>query len=134
MIYVSYEIPDLPMNSAGNVLLANMVDGVTPQMDPPEKYHHMGSVYISPKDGDIYFTSRASSSILRLNPRDPDASERWKNYAIKGDPYVHPSGLAIDKQGHVYWAELKTGMLGELDPATGKQIRHALACAGRCRA
>jgi virginiamycin B lyase len=126
MIYVSYEIPDLPMNSAGNVLLANMVDGVIPQMDPPEKYHHMGSVYISPKDGDIYFTSRASSSILRLNPRDPDASERWKNYAIKGDPYVHPSGLAIDKQGHVYWAELKTGMLGELDPETGKQIRHAL--------
>lgn len=125
-IYVSYEIPDLPFVSAGNVLGAPMVDGVIPQMAPPEKYHHLGSVYISPVDGDIYFTSRASSSILRLNPKDSDPNERWKNYAIKGDPYVHPSGIAIDKQGRVYWAELKAGMLGELDPTTGKQTRHAL--------
>jgi virginiamycin B lyase len=126
MIYVSYEIPDLAMVSAGNVLGAPMVDGIIPQMAPPEKYHHLGSVYLSPKDGDVYFTSRASSSILQLNPRDSDPAEQWKNYAIKGDPYVHPSGLAIDKQGRVYWAELKAAMLGELDPATGKQIRHAL--------
>ena len=32
---------------------------------------------------------------------------------------------AIDKQGHVWWPELRGGMLGELDPATGQQIRHA---------
>jgi virginiamycin B lyase len=126
MIYVSYEIPDLPFVSAGNIIGAPMVDGVIPQLAPPEKYHHLGSVFISPVDGNIYFSSRASNSILRLRPNELDSSERWTNYAIKGDPYTHPSGIAVDKQGRVYWAELKGAMLGELDPATGKQIRHAL--------
>ena len=98
----------------------------SPNWPPPEKYHHLGSVFISPVDGNIYFSSRASNSILRLRPNELDSSERWTNYAIKGDAYTHPSGIAVDKQGRVYWAELKGAMLGELDPATGKQIRHAL--------
>lgn len=66
MIYVSYEIPNLPFVSAGNIIGAPMVDGALPQLAPPEKYHHLGPVYISPVDGNIYFSSRASNSILRL--------------------------------------------------------------------
>ena len=38
---------------------------------------------------------------------------------------MQPSGIAIDKKGHVYWAELKTG-LGAIGSRTGKQIRYAL--------
>jgi virginiamycin B lyase len=126
-IYVSYEVPaDLPLVSFGDEIGADMVDGIIPQGPPPEKYQHLSSAYISPADGNVYFSSKASNSILRLNPRDPDASERWKNYSIKGDVYTWPDGIAVDKQGRVYWAETKTAMLGELDPVTGKQIRHPM--------
>jgi virginiamycin B lyase len=126
-IYVSYDLPeDLPYVPGGNKIGANMLDGIINSPLPPDKYMHLGSTFISPVDGNIWFSSRSSSSMLRLNPTDLDSSERWHNYPIKGDPYVHPDGTTVDKQGHVYWAELRTGMLGELDPATGKQIRHAL--------
>ncbi len=126
-IYVSYDLPeDLPFVPAGNKVGADMFDGVINDPQAPDKRHHLGNTYISPVDGNIWFSSRGSSSVIRLDPKDLDASERWKNYSIKGSPWVHPDGISVDKQGHVYWAELRTGMLGELDPATGKQIRHAL--------
>jgi virginiamycin B lyase len=125
-IYVSYDIPaDLPLVPGGDEVGANMVDGIIPQLPPPEKFHHMQAAFISPVDGNVWFSVR-SNSLLRLNPKDLDASERWENYPIKGNPFVKPSGVGIDKQGRVYWAELKAGMLGELDPATGKQVRHSL--------
>jgi len=127
MIYVSYDVPaDLPIVPGGNKIGAPMVDGVIPQLPAPYNGSWLGSGFISPVDGNIYFSSKASSSILRLNPRDLDASERWKNYPIKGDVYTWPEGIAVDKQNRVYWAEDRTAMLGELDPATGKQIRHQL--------
>jgi hypothetical protein len=81
-----------PLFPQGNVLGAPMVDGVIPQMAPPEKYHHLWFCVHFAVDGNIYFSSRASNSILRLKPKELDASERWTNYPIKGDPYAHPSG------------------------------------------
>ncbi len=124
-IYVSYDVPaDLPMPTRGNVVGADMVDGVIPQM-PPNTTHHLQAAYISPVDGSLWFTSH-SNSLLRLDTKSLDPVARWKNYPIKGDPFVQPSGIAIDKEGRVYWAELKAGLVGELDPATGKQIRHAM--------
>ncbi|MGD0906803.1 MAG: carboxypeptidase regulatory-like domain-containing protein [Candidatus Acidiferrales bacterium] len=124
MIYVSYDVPDLPLVTRGNEIGAPMVDGITPQR-PAESQQHMGSLYISPVDGNVFFSARASNSILRLNPKDLDASERWQNYFSKGE-YAGSSGMAIDKQGHVYWAELAAARISELDPNTGKQIRYAL--------
>jgi streptogramin lyase len=133
MIYVSYDLPgDLPIISQGNVLGAPMVDGVIPQIEPGSPHFQgaglqfCGSVFISPVDGDVYFSCQGSNSILRLKPKELDASERWTNYPIKGQRYAHPSAVTVDQQGRVYWAESKGAMLGELDPATGKQIRHAL--------
>jgi streptogramin lyase len=124
-IYVSYDVPaDLPLIGRGNKVGADMVDGVIPQV-PAIKFHHLQAAYISPVDGSIWFSSH-SNSLLRLDSKSLDPVARWKNYPIKGDPFVQPSGIAIDKKGHVYWAELKTGLVGELDPVTGKQIRYAL--------
>jgi streptogramin lyase len=124
-IYVSYDVPaDLPLISRGNIVGADMVDGVIPQV-PPIKFHHLQAAFVSPVDGSIWFSSH-SNSLLRLDSKSLDPVARWKNYPIKGDPFVQPSGVAIDKQGRVYWAELKAGLIGELDPATGRQIRHAL--------
>jgi virginiamycin B lyase len=127
-IFVSYDSPaDLQVVKGGDKIGAPMIDGVIEQEPFPKegKRHHLGSTFISPLDGNIWHSSRASSSLIRLDPKNPDA-DRWKNYPIKGDVYVHPDGVGVDKQGHVYWAELKTGRLGELHPETGKMIRHSL--------
>jgi streptogramin lyase len=127
MIYVSYDVPeDLPVVSGGYVVGAPMVDGVIPEAPPPYKGPWLGNGAISPVDGNVYYTSKASNSILQLNPRAMDASERWKNWPIKGDVYTFPEGIAVDRQNRVYWGEDKTAMLGELGPKTGKQIRYQL--------
>jgi len=127
MIYVSYDVPeDLPVVGGGNVLGAPMVDGIIPQAPAPYNGPWLGNGYISPVDGNIWYTSKASSSILKLDPKSLDSAERWKNYPIKGDVYTFPEGIAVDKQNRVYWAEDRTAMLGELDPVTGRQIRHQL--------
>jgi streptogramin lyase len=125
-IYVSYDIPDdLPFPPGGNRIGAPMVDGVIEQL-PPENRHHLQAAAISPVDGRVWFSSRASSSMLGLDPKAQDPARRWQNHPIKGDPYVHPSGIAVDARGRVYWAELRTARIGELDPVTGRQVRYAL--------
>jgi streptogramin lyase len=125
-IYVSYDIPDdLPFPSMGNRIGAAMVDGVIPQL-APETRHHLQAAAISPVDGRVWYSSRASSSILGLDPKQLDPAKRWDNHPIKGEPYVHPTGIAVDKMGRVYWAEARGSRLGELDPVTRKQIRYAL--------
>jgi virginiamycin B lyase len=126
-IYVSYDVPgDLPVVSGGNVIGALMIDGIIPQSPAPYNGSWLGSGFISPVDGNIYYSSKASSSILQLNPKALDSSERWRNFPIKGDVYTWPEGIAVDKQNRVYWAEDRTAMLGELDPVSGRQIRHPL--------
>jgi len=126
-IYVSYDVPeDLPFAPGAELLGADMVDGIFPQEPVPYAVHHLQEVFISPADGNVWISCGSCNSLLRLNPIDPDAAERWKNYPIKGANHVQPSGIGIDKQGIVYWPELRGGMLGELDPASGKQTRHAL--------
>jgi streptogramin lyase len=127
MIYVSYDLPpDLPIVRGGDVIGAPMVDGVIPQIPRSSTEQFLNGAFVSPVDGDIFFPSKASNSILRLNPKDLDASTRWKNYPVKGDEYVFLTGVAVDKQNRVYWAEDKTSYLGELDLDTGIQIRHPL--------
>jgi streptogramin lyase len=126
VIYVSYDIPDdLPFPSMGNQIGGTMVDGVIPQL-APETRHHLQAAAISPVDGRVWYSSRASSSILGLDPKQLDPAKRWDNHPIKGEPYVHPTGIAVDKKGRVYWAEARGSRLGELDPVTRRQIRYAL--------
>jgi streptogramin lyase len=126
-IYVSYDVPeDLPRQpSQGDRIGAPMVDGVIAQLGGLT-LHHLQAAAISPLDGNIWFTSRVSNSLLRLDPKEPDPVKRWKNYPVKGDNWVAVSGVTIDSKGKVYWSELDGGMLGELDPVTGKQIRYVI--------
>ncbi|MBI4263439.1 MAG: carboxypeptidase regulatory-like domain-containing protein, partial [Acidobacteria bacterium] len=126
-IYVLYDIPaDLPKQpSAGNQLGADMIDGVVAQ-SPAPTLHHLQAAAISPVDGSIWFSNRVSNAVLRLDPKERDPVKRWRNYPIKGNNWVAVSGITIDSQGKVYWSELQGGMMGELDPVTGRQIRHFL--------
>jgi virginiamycin B lyase len=126
-IYVSYDVPDdLPFAPGEAELGSDIVDGAIQQEPTPYAVHHLQEVFISPVDGNVWISCGSCNSLLRLNPTAYDSAERWKNYPIKGANHVQPSGIGIDKQGRVWWPELRGGMLGELDPTTGTQIRHRL--------
>ncbi|MGB7218660.1 MAG: carboxypeptidase regulatory-like domain-containing protein, partial [Vicinamibacterales bacterium] len=125
-IYVGYDIPeDLPLEpTQGRRVGAPMIDGEFPQL-PGLALHHLQAAALAP-DGGVWFSSRVSNSVIRLDPKQQNPATRWKDYPIKGDRWVAVSGMAADSKGKIYWSELKGGMLGELDPATGKQIRYVI--------
>jgi len=130
-IYVSYDIPDdFPRPGfQGDVIGANEVDGFTPQQTAaagpaargwPQILH---DPFIVP-DG-IWYANPVANAMVHLDPKQTDPNRRWKVYPLKGDhPYTFLHGITADSKGHMYWAEIVTGQVGELDPETGKQIRH----------
>jgi len=128
-IYVSYDIPDnFPRPPfRGDVIGANEIDGETAQ-DPsamggralPQLLH---DPFIVP-DG-VWYANPTANAMIHLDPTQLDPSKRFKVYPLKGpDTYVFMHGITVNKEGHVFWAEIVGGQLGELDPETGKQIRH----------
>ena len=130
-IYVSYDIPDNFPRPAfrGAVIGANEIDGVTAQ-DPwvsspggrsvPQLLH---DPFLVP-DG-VWYANPVANAMVHLDPRELDPNKRYKVYPLKGsDTYVFLHGITADSKGRVYWAEITGGQLGELDPATGTQIRH----------
>lgn len=130
-IYVSYDIPDNFPRPAfrGPVIGANEIDGVTAQ-DPwvsspggrsvPQLLH---DPFLVP-DG-VWYANPVANAMVHLDPHELDPNKRYKVYPLKGsDTYVFMHGITADSQGRVYWAEITGGQLGELDPATGAQIRH----------
>jgi virginiamycin B lyase len=129
VIYVSYDVPaDLPLaTNQGPKVGASMVDGeiaLRPGV-PPTAMGHLQAAAISPVDGTVWFTGRIWNSMLGLNAKELDPAKRWRNYPIKGE-WVAVSGVTVDSKGKVYWSELDGGMLGELDPATGKEVRYVI--------
>jgi virginiamycin B lyase len=128
-IYVSYDIPDnFPRPPfRGEVIGANEIDGVTAQESSmmggralPQLLH---DPFIVP-DG-IWYANPTANAMVHLDPTQLDPNRRYKVYPIKGpETYVFMHGITVDSKGHVYWAEITGGQLGELDPETGKQIRH----------
>jgi virginiamycin B lyase len=128
-IYVSYDVPaGLPLApNQGWKVGAPMVDGETPMLPGPASgaRTQLQAAAISPVDGTIWFTARHWNSILGLDPKELDPAKRWRNYPVKGE-WVAVSGVTVDSKGKVYWSELDGGMLGELDPATGKQTRYVI--------
>jgi len=130
-IYVSYDIPDNFPRPAfrGPLIGANEIDGVTAQ-DPwvsspggrsvPQLLH---DPFLVP-DG-VWYANPVANAMVHLDPTELDPNKRYKVYPLKGsDPYVFMHGITADSKGRVYWAEITGGKLGELDPATGAQIRH----------
>jgi virginiamycin B lyase len=84
------------------------------------------------KDGTIWYADPPTNAMVHLDPRNGDPGERWKFFPLPADApgYVFAHGITLDSKGHVYWAEIFGGMVGELDPASGKMIRHPLPTAG----
>ena len=97
----------------------------------PNIQSYLHDPYIA-KDNSIWYANPPANAVVRLNPRGMDGLERWKVNALPSDapPYVFLHGITVDSKGHVYWAEILGGKLGELDPNTGKIIRHTLPTFG----
>jgi streptogramin lyase len=131
-IYVSYDNPpNLPVASRGQVIGADMIDGVIAEAPSNGgRGNFLHDPFVSPIDGTVWYADPVANSMLQMDPKQLDPEQRWKIYPLKGTPYVFMHGITIDSQGHVYWAETQGGMLGELDPKTGKQIRHTVPMPG----
>ena len=84
------------------------------------------------KDNSIWYASPPANAMVHLDPRGTDGHGRWKVYPLPSEapPFVFAHGITLDSKGHLYWAEILGGKLGELDPATGKIIRHSLPTLG----
>ena len=130
-IYVSYDNPaNLPIAPRGYVVGANMVDGIIPEATyDGRRGNYLHDPFIS-HDGRVWYADPTANAMLQLDPKQLDVAQRWKIYPLKGTPYVFMHGITEDAQGHMYWAEIQGGMLGELDPQTGKQIRHTVPMPG----
>jgi streptogramin lyase len=130
-IYVSYDNPsNLPVAPRGKAIGADMVDGVIPEAPAGRRGNYLHDPFVSPIDGTIWYADPVANAMLQLDPKHSDPGDRWNVYPLKGTSYVFTHGITMDSQGHVYWAEIQGGMLGELDPKTGKQIRHTVPMPG----
>ena len=130
-IYVSYDEPaNVPVARKGPKIGADMIDGVVAEAPDDGRPNYLHDPFISPFDGSVWYADPIANALMQLNPRELDPAKRWKMFRLKGTPYVFMHGITIDHEGRVYWAETQGGMLGELDPKTGRQIRHTVPMPG----
>ncbi len=126
-IFVEYDAPDLPIPKANEQI---MDDAAIVAITANAQILH--DPMPSP-DGHIWYTASVASEIVRLDPHDLNPERRWKQFPINAPDAprgVYPHGLALNRQGHVFWAESQGGKVGELDPATGKTTRYTLPTEG----
>ena len=131
-IYVSYDTPsDMPVAPKGKAFGADIVDGVL--RDEPTAIGRLGNYlhdpFIAP-DGSIWYGAPVANAMMRLDQKELDPAKRWKIYPVKAPSQVFIHGITADHEGRMYWAEIVGGKLGELDPKTGKQIRHYVPVEG----
>lgn len=109
-LFIEYDLPDLPADAVRNP------GGGTPQ----RSLHDPGAA----PDGVIWFSDGGGNEVLGLNPRELDFKKRFQMHPVKTSDRVNVHGIAVSqKTGHVYWSELDSGYLGELDPKTGETQR-----------
>ena len=144
-IYVEYDLTNVPQapsitksekqteRSASETTssIARESRLVADRQKTPDPKPYLHDPFIA-KDDTIWYADPPTNAMVHLDPRNLDAGERWKFYPLPADApgYVFPHGITLDSKGHLYWAEIWGGKVGELDPATGKIIRHETPTAG----
>jgi virginiamycin B lyase len=143
-IYVEYDLTNLPpapsiqkagkpADSAAETITSEARETrlAADRLKNPDPKPYLHDPFIA-KDNTIWYADPPTNAMVHLDPRSLDPGERWKFYPLPTDApgYVFLHGITLDSKGHVYWAEIFGGMVGELDPATGKMTRHALPTAG----
>jgi virginiamycin B lyase len=126
-IFVEYDAPDLPIPKASEQI---MDDAAIVVITANRQILHDS---MPAPDGHIWYTASVASEIVRLDPHEFNPALRWKQFPIDAPDAprgVYPHGIALNNQGHVFWAESQGGKVGELDPATGKTTRYTLPTEG----
>jgi hypothetical protein len=97
------------------------------QYDIPEELAQKGpgfyhDAFIA-SDRSIWLGAINSGMMVHLKPNALNPAERYKVYTTASDD-AGPHGIAEDRQGHIYYAWLHSGTLGEIDTETGKVTEH----------
>jgi len=117
-IWVQYEVPPMdpskPNGSRAKGLTLNRgTHDVAPSPDPRRR-------------GTIWLAGSASSSILALNTLNPDPKTRTREWVIdetRATINVAPNTL-VERNGHLFFTELKGDHIGEIDIGTGEMHRY----------
>jgi len=112
-IYVQYDLPPVDKSQSDGMLLARGTHDVMPSKNPNRR-------------GTVWMAENAASSVLRLDTENLDPNTRAKEWTIhdaRGKFNVAPTAIA-ERNDHVYWAEAKSDMIGDLDIATGEIHRY----------
>lgn len=125
-VFVEYDALDIKPGAQPAPLVPTGGRTVPPNDGPRKRMLH--DPYPTP-DGYIWYADPVWNSMMRLDPREMDPQKRWREYPIAG-PSVSLHGNVVDSKGHVYWAEIAGGSLGELDPKTGEMTRHKFPTGG----
>jgi streptogramin lyase len=152
-VYMEYELPPIGASTRFSEVLkdnecsnrchtprlrrppvdANATSIPRPGMAPFAMTHVPRRMLMTPsvdRDQRIWFADVGNNSLLRLDPTILDPTARWREYPVPTSEYVFLHGTAVDREGRVYWTEMHGGQLGELDPQSGKAVRHVLPIPG----
>lgn len=119
-VWVQYEVPPIdpskPNGSnakAKGLTLNRGTHDVRPSPDPRRR-------------GTIWMAESGSSAILAVNTLDMDPKTRTKEWVIdetRANINVAPNTL-VERNGHLFFTELKGDHIGEIDIATGEMHRY----------
>lgn len=117
-VWVQYEVPPIdpskPNGSKAKGLSLNRgTHDVAPSPDPRRR-------------GKIWLAGSASSSILAMNTMDLDPNTRTKEWVIdetRANINVGPNAV-VERNGHLFWTELKGDSIGDINIATGEMQRY----------
>ncbi|MBI4447137.1 MAG: carboxypeptidase regulatory-like domain-containing protein [Acidobacteria bacterium] len=74
--------------------------------------------YVGP-DGSVWWGDTGARSVFRLDPKASFANRIPQEFRSP-HPGAGVHGHTVDSQGRVYYADIRTGMLGEVDPKIGE--------------
>jgi virginiamycin B lyase len=119
-VWVQYDLPAMDPSKpngdaakAKGLTLQRGTHDVFPSRDPQRR-------------GTVWVTGSASSSVLRFDTQNLDPKARtteWVAMETRGAVNASPNSIT-ERNGHVYWTELKGDSIGEIDMATGHMQRH----------
>ena len=104
-IFVQYDLPDPLSESRRPVMLHSAMKS---------------------SDNKVWLTG--GTNVLKLDPKELDPAERTGVYPIEAGGSTH--GLSEDRRGHVFYADLGLGKVGDIDPKSGKVIEWSTATKG----
>jgi virginiamycin B lyase len=112
-VWIQYELPPVDESKSNGLSLTRGTHDVTPSHDPRWR-------------GMVWLTEPASNSILALDTTDLDPKTRNKEWMIRDSRANFNAGpnSIVERNGHIYWAELKGDSIGDINEQTGEMNRY----------